>query len=118
MDSGLFIEGLKGFPGVFTKYTIEAIGEDGLIKLTEDLQDKKAYVQRTIAYYDGKELKIFLSKGYGEIISQKRGDNGYNYDLIFYVPEKNKTLAEMTSTEQVEVWGDSWDKLGEWLSTK
>jgi XTP/dITP diphosphohydrolase len=118
MDSGLFIEGLKGFPGVITKYAIETIGEDGLINLTKNLQNKKAYVQRTIAYYDGRQLKVFQSRGYGEIISDKRGENGYSYDLILYVPSRGKTLAEMTSEEQVETWGDAWDKLGEWLSGK
>lgn len=116
MDSGLFIESLKGFPGVYTRYVINSIGEDGLIRLTSHLDHPKAYVQRTIAYTDGKEIKLFKSKREGEIIQEKRGFNGANYDFIFYVPKMGKTLAEMTNDEQDSVWGDAWDQVGGWLS--
>jgi len=115
MDSGLFIKPLNGFPGVYTNFVLKTLGEDGLIKLTENISPCKAYVQRMIAYTNGKETKIFFSRGHGEIISEKRGDNGINYDLIFYVPEKEKTLAEMTDENQVKAWGDAWNQLGKWL---
>ena len=115
MDSGLFIEPLGGFPGVYTKFFIEKIGEDGLIKLLEKIKKPKAYVQRMIGYTDGKIVKTFQSRGCGYIIDEKRGSNGKNYDLIFYVPSKKKTLAEMDNDEQVETWGDAWEKLAVWL---
>jgi XTP/dITP diphosphohydrolase len=115
MDSGLFIEELQGFPGVYTKSVLRAIGEDGLMKLTKDVLNRTAYVQRMVGYCDGSQVMIFSSRGYGEVIQDKRGSNGMNYDLIFYVPEKEKTLAELTHEEQVEVWGDAWDQLARWL---
>ena len=117
MDSGLFIENLNGFPGPYTKYAIKTIGEDGLMRLVKGIANNKniAYVQRTIGYTDGTNIKIFSSRGYGQIIQEKRGTNGMNYDLIFYVPSKKKTLAELSTPEQVEVWGDAWDQLGQWL---
>jgi len=115
MDSGLFIESLGGFPGVYTKFFIERVGEDGLIKLVEGIKKPKAYVQRMIGYTDGKMIKTFWSRGYGYIIDEKRGSNGRNYDLVFYVPKKKKTLAEMEIDEQVETWGDAWEKLAMWL---
>lgn len=116
MDSGLFIDSLAGFPGVYTKFVLETIGEDGLIKLTKDIKPCRAYVQRMIGYTDGRETQTFSSRGYGEIIAEKRGNNGINYDLIFYLPEKGKTLAELSDKEKVEVWGDAWDQLGLWLT--
>lgn len=119
MDSGLFIEDLGGFPGVYTKFALKTIGEDGLMKLTKDFKNNKAYVQRIIGYTDGKVFKTFSSRGYGKIIQEKRGKNGMNYDLAFYVPSKEKTLAELSLEEQVKVWGDAWDKLAKYLkSTK
>lgn len=118
MDSGLFIEDLGGFPGVYTKFILKTIGEEGLMKLTKDLDGNKAYVQRVIGYTDGKEFKTFASRGYGTIIQEKRGENGMNYDLVFYVPEKKKTLAELDFSEQVNVWGDAWDKLAKYLKSK
>ncbi len=117
MDSGLFIEDLEGFPGVYTKYALKTIGEEGLVKLTKDFKDNKAYVQRMIGYTDGKVFKTFSSRGYGKIIQEKRGTNGMNYDLIFYVPSKKKTLAELGLEEQVKVWGDAWDKLAKYLKS-
>ena len=36
----------------------------------------------------------------GEIIFEKRGTNGFGYDPIFYVPELNKTFAEISSDEK------------------
>ncbi|MDD4187709.1 MAG: non-canonical purine NTP pyrophosphatase [Bacilli bacterium] len=33
-DTGLFIEALGGFPGPYTHYVDEKIGEDGILKLT------------------------------------------------------------------------------------
>lgn len=118
MDSGLFIEDLNNFLGVYTKYILETIGEKGLMALTKSLPNNCAYVQRTIAFTDGKDTKVFQSRGYGTIIQEQRGENGWSYDKIFLVKGKNKTLAEMTDEEKVKVWGDAWDKLGEWLRNK
>jgi XTP/dITP diphosphohydrolase len=118
MDSGLFIEDLGGFPGVYTKFVLKTIGEDGLMKLTKEFKNNKAYVQRIIGYTDGKVLKTFSSRGYGKIIQEKRGTNGMNYDLVFYVPSKKKTLAELDLPEQVKVWGDAWDKLAKYLKSR
>ncbi|BCX14209.1 MAG: hypothetical protein KatS3mg085_741 [Candidatus Dojkabacteria bacterium] len=61
MDSGLFIEDLKDFPGVYTKYILETIGEKGLMDLTKNIPNNSAYVQRTIAYTDGEKTEIFQS---------------------------------------------------------
>ncbi|PIS20966.1 non-canonical purine NTP pyrophosphatase [candidate division WWE3 bacterium CG08_land_8_20_14_0_20_43_13] len=117
MDSGLFIEPLGGFPGVYTKYALKTLGEDGLINLTKHISPCPAYVQRMIGYTDGFIIKTFSSRGYGEIIPEKRGENGMNYDLIFYVPSEGKTLAELTHEQQVAVWGDAWDNLALYLTS-
>ena len=44
--------------------------------------------------------KTFRGECHGEIIFEKRGNNGFGYDPIFYVPELNKTFAEITSEEK------------------
>lgn len=118
MDSGIFIEELGGFPGVYTKYIINTIGEDGLINLMKDKANKSAYVQRTIGYTDGNDVKVFFSRGYGKILLEKRGSNGWNYDFIFLEKNTSKTLAEMSDEEKALAWGDSWEQLGHWISNK
>ena len=52
MDSGLFIKSLKGFPGVYTKYALDTIGIENIVKLLKD--DRGAYTQRTVTYLDGR----------------------------------------------------------------
>ncbi|MCC3237011.1 non-canonical purine NTP pyrophosphatase, partial [Pediococcus acidilactici] len=39
----------------------------------------------------------------GRILSVPRGDNGFGYDPLFYVEEKQKTLAQMTREEKNQI---------------
>ncbi|MFN2362925.1 MAG: non-canonical purine NTP pyrophosphatase, partial [Halarsenatibacteraceae bacterium] len=39
----------------------------------------------------------------GRIISEFRGENGFGYDPIFYLPEKGRTFAELTTEEKNKI---------------
>ena len=39
----------------------------------------------------------------GEILRERRGEGGFGYDPIFYVPEKEKTFSELSSEEKNEI---------------
>ncbi len=39
----------------------------------------------------------------GRIIAELRGENGFGYDPIFFLPSMNKTLAELTIEEKNKV---------------
>ena len=39
----------------------------------------------------------------GVVLAIPRGHDGFGYDPLFYVPEKGKTFAEMTTDEKNEV---------------
>ena len=45
-----------------------------------------------VAYADG--------NCYGEIIPDERGDNGFGYDPVFFIPEMGKTMAELSMDEK------------------
>ena len=109
MDSGLFIDELNGFPGVYTKYALDTIGIDRIIHLLGGAA--RAYTQRTIAYFDGSEPRTFTLKIHGTLLKNPRGSNGRNYDKYFLPDGKNKTLAEMTDDEKVELTAEVWKKL-------
>jgi len=115
MDYGLFIEGLKGFPGVYTKYVLETIGIDGLIRLVEPLENRAAYTMRTIAYTDGTTVKTFSSRVDGIMQTQKRGTNGRDHDLVLLIPEKGKTIAELTNDEKADLTSSAWKAFAEWI---
>ena len=113
MDSGLFIDKLNGFPGVYTKYALGTIGIDSIIQLLGGAA--RAYTQRTITYFDGNKSQTFTLKLYGSLLKEPRGNNGRNYDKYFLPDGKNKTLAEMASKEKAELTAEIWRKLAAWL---
>ena len=113
MDSGLFIDELNGFPGVYTKYALDTIGIDRIIQLLGGTA--RAYTQRTIAYFDGNKPQIFTLKLHGALLKEPRGNNGRNYDKYFLPDGKNKTLAEMTDEEKAELTTAVWRELAAWL---
>lgn len=103
-DTGLFVEALKGKPGV---YSARYAGEDAdpkknNIKLLENLKgiDKRqAYFETIIALIlpGGKELTV-SGRCYGKIGYEKKGENGFGYDPLFIVDGYNKTFAELDSS--------------------
>ena len=113
MDSGLFIDELNGFPGVYTKYALDTIGIDRIIQLLGGAA--RAYTQRTITYFDDNEPQTFTLKLHGALLKEPRGNNGRNYDKYFLPDGKNKTLAEMASEEKAELTAEIWRKLAAWL---
>ncbi len=92
-DSGLFIEALNGFPGPYSSYVFKTIGNDGILKLMKGVKNRKAYFMAVVAFYDGKDIKIFKGFVQGEISSEKRGEKGFGFDPIFLY--KGRTFAEM-----------------------
>ena len=49
-DTGLFVEALNGFPGVYTHYVDDTLGEDGLLKLLDGVSNRRAYFKEVLAY--------------------------------------------------------------------
>ncbi|MCK4483147.1 non-canonical purine NTP pyrophosphatase, partial [Candidatus Bathyarchaeota archaeon] len=50
-DAGLFIDVLNGFPGPYAAYAYRTIGNKGLLKLMENVENRKARFHSVIAYY-------------------------------------------------------------------
>ena len=48
----------------------------------------------------GGEIRLFDGEVKGEIINEERGDHGFGYDRLFYIPTANKTLAELNLEEK------------------
>ncbi len=107
-DSGLIIPALKGFPSAYTKYVESTIGEDGILKLMENIEDREAYFIESLAYTEyGENPVVFVSKTKGTIAKEKRGTNGWSWDFIFIPDGQTKTLAEFSDEEKWKFWDDS-----------
>lgn len=104
-DAGLFIDALNGFPGPYAAYVYKTIGNRGLLRLIENIENREAKFQSVIAYYSS-ELKspiCFKGEAIGEITREERKGkhkSGFGFDPIFKPANSNNTFAEMSVAEK------------------
>ncbi len=108
-DTGLEVDALDGRPGIYSARFAgeEATYQDNNQKLLELLknypeEERTACFVTIAALVDPATGREETVKGIcrGRIISEYRGDNGFGYDPIFYLPEKGRTFAELTTEEK------------------
>jgi XTP/dITP diphosphohydrolase len=65
---------------------------------------------------NGSILQTFEGEVRGVIVSAPRGEHGFGYDPLFYLPEIGKTTAELTSEEKAKVShrGEAFRQFLEW----
>ncbi len=117
-DSGLVIPSLNNFPSAYTKYVEDTIGEDGIIKLMEGIEDREAYFLEILAYTEhGGEPVTFISKTEGRISREKQGEYGWSYDKIFIPKGETKTLACFNDDERWKFWDETgYEELAKFLN--
>lgn len=106
-DSGLAVDALQGAPGVFSaRYA--ANDQDRIQKLLDALKIVPD-VERTARYHS---VMIFLRYAIdpapiichgiweGKILQSPRGNKGFGYDPIFYVPTHQCSAAELETEEK------------------
>lgn len=107
-DSGLEVDALGGRPGV---YSARFAGEpkddrrnnNKLLQLLQGVPEEQRTARfrcaLAVAAPDGRE---FLTEGTveGRILSAGRGNDGFGYDPLFFVPEYDRTMAELTLAEK------------------
>ena len=107
-DTGLFVDALGGFPGPYTHYVDEKLGEDGLLKLLDGVSDRRASFIEAFAYCEyGKEPVVFKSITRGQIATEKSGTYGWSWDFIFIPDGQTKTLATFDDSERFKFWNDT-----------
>lgn len=104
-DTGLIIPSLNCEPGVYSaRYAGEHKNpEDNMNLVLEKLaskSDRSAHFKTVIALWLNEELHLFEGRVDGEIISIRRGGEGFGYDPIFVPEGSNLTFAEMGSEEK------------------
>ena len=107
-DSGLVVDALGGSPGIFSaRYAGEAKSDDANIdKVLEELADIPVE-ERTARFccalavaIPNRKTETFFGTCEGVILRERRGTNGFGYDPIFFVKEKKKSMAELSSEEK------------------
>ncbi len=98
-DSGLFIDALGGFPGPYSAYVFDTLGNKRILKLMEDEINRKAVFKCVIGYCrPGEKALVFSGDVAGEISKEMRGNSGFGYDPIFEVD--GITFGEMGDNEK------------------
>ncbi len=109
-DSGLQVDALGGEPGIYSaRYGGDLCKNDTeryeyLLKNMEGKDVRSARFVSTICcmFPDGREI-ITRGEIEGEILKAPRGEGGFGYDPVFFVPEENLSMAEITAERKNEI---------------
>ncbi len=105
-DSGLEVEALGGRPGVHSaRYGKD--DNDRIDRLLAELEGvpwekRRAIFKAYVAFYIPEKERGYIFYGHlkGIIGFERRGAKGFGYDPIFYVPELDRYVAELTMEEK------------------
>ena len=109
-DTGLEIDALDGAPGVYSARFagLNATYEDNVNKLLSVMEnvpdDMRSARFRTVISYVDKTQELW-TEGFidGRITETPRGNMGFGYDPVFYVPHLEKTFAELSTNEKNKI---------------
>lgn len=100
-DAGLFVEALRGFPGVYSAYVFRTLGCDGLLRLMEGEEERGARFESRIALcLAGGEVELLPGTCHGTIAREARGAGGFGFDPVFVPRGEDRTFAEMDLAEK------------------
>ncbi|MBD1371820.1 XTP/dITP diphosphatase [Hazenella sp. IB182357] len=110
-DSGIMVSGLDGAPGV---YSARYAGENATdaqnnhklmeaIKHFSEEQRKAKFVCVMALAVPGQETQIVRGECEGVVIPTPRGNNGFGYDPLFYIPAERKTMAELSAERKYQI---------------
>jgi XTP/dITP diphosphohydrolase len=102
-DSGICVTALGGAPGVLSaRYAGEPKSDirnnEKLLKDMQGVADRRAHyycVLVLLHHADDPQPLIAEGEWHGEIAHEERGDGGFGYDPLFWLPEFGKTSAQL-----------------------
>jgi len=122
-DSGLYVDSLNGFPGPYSSYAFDKLGNEGLLKLMDGISDRKAVFRCIVTYADvmNGEIESFEGQITGYIRSEIGKEGGFGFDPIFspFGPS-GKAFSEMDASQKNEIShrGIAFRKLAAFLLNK
>jgi non-canonical purine NTP pyrophosphatase (RdgB/HAM1 family) len=107
-DSGLVVPALGGAPGVHSaRYAgAGASDADRVRKLLGEMSAMKGesraahFVCVIVLAKAGEVLGLFSASAEGEILEAPRGEHGFGYDPVFFLPAMGKSYAELSREEK------------------
>ena len=114
-DSGICIPVLGGAPGIYSARYAGEHGDDAAnnAKLLENLKPLRkndqpiqgmfVCVLALVQHAEDPLPQIFQGIWQGEVLEQARGENGFGYDPLFWLPELGISSAEMSKDEKNKI---------------
>jgi XTP/dITP diphosphohydrolase len=111
-DSGICVDALGGAPGVLSaRYAgdnpkSDTRNNEKLLREMQNVTDRSAHyycVLVLVCHADDPQPLIAEGEWHGEIFHEERGDGGFGYDPMFWLPQFGKTAAELSHDEKAEV---------------
>ncbi len=110
-DSGICVDVLGGAPGVLSaRYAGEPKSDrrnnDKLLQALQGITDRRAHyycVLVLVRHADDPQPIIAEGEWHGEIAQAERGDGGFGYDPMFWLPELGKMSAELSHDEKAQL---------------
>lgn len=108
-DSGLMVDALGGAPGVYSaRYGGEPVSDarnnEKLIREMQGITDRSAkFVTTMVLLFPSGRKVVGVGEVKGEILTERRGENGFGYDPLFYSYELGKSFGEASEEEKNSV---------------
>jgi XTP/dITP diphosphohydrolase len=110
-DAGLCVDAFNGLPGVQTAFYCTQFGYEksddnnrrALLEQMQNITERRAALVSTLValrHADDPEPLIASGRAVGEITREMRGDKGFGFDPVMFIPEVNMTFAEMSEAEK------------------
>lgn len=105
-DTGLCVKALDGRPGIHSaRYASDQkskisklLGE--MENVPKEMRDAYFVCTMTLVDPDGKILHVQTGRIDGYIDTKPSGEHGFGYDPLFFIPQLNKTMADMSMKEK------------------
>lgn len=110
-DSGLVVPALGGKPGLHSaRYAGPRCDDDknnlklmGEISLVPEGERHATFVSVMAVAIPDEETHVVRGEIGGMILQEPRGSGGFGYQPLFYLPEEQKTMAELTDERRNEI---------------
>jgi len=111
-DSGICVTALDGAPGVFSaRYAgddpkSDQRNNDKLLQAMHGVKDRRAhYYCVLVLLHHAEDPQPLIAEGewHGEIGYEERGEGGFGYDPLFWLPEFGKTSAQLEREQKHEI---------------
>ena len=110
-DAGLCVDAVNGLPGVQTAFYCTQFGYEksddnnrrALLEQMQNTSNRRAALVSTLValrHADDPEPLIASGRAVGEITRELRGDKGFGFDPVMFIPEMNMTFAQMSEAEK------------------